>query len=299
MSIGNTLYQLTLNAKFQLFNQGEQAQLIYGAFDVVANNVQSSPEETITIQFPVGYKPDRTAMLSTRNYAKQELLSRYQFLAFQQLPANGVVQLVTIIEAMFGDVVRSIIMKFPQKLGAKRSITMQAVLEAKSIEDVHIRATDALLNELAYKSPQEFAEALNGLLSINLLECPAFHKYMELKATRDIYIHNRGAANDIYVRKAGTHARVAANQSLPVDIQYFLESYESCLQLNEWLQGKLHDQWHSSELEAAQMASSVSTASSAPLVEESTNTPENQQEPPKAKKPRAATSRKMAKQDNA
>ncbi len=299
MSIGNTLYQLTLNAKFQLFNQGEQAQLIYGAFDVVANNVQSSPEETITIQFPVGYKPDRTAMLSTRNYAKQELLSRYQFLAFQQLPANGVVQLVTIIEAMFGDVVRSIIMKFPQKLGAKRTITMQAVLEAKSIEDVHIRATDALLNELAYKSPQEFAEALNGLLSINLLECPAFHKYMELKATRDIYIHNRGVANDIYVRKAGTHARVAANQSLPVDIQYFLESYESCLQLNEWLQGKLHDQWHSSELEAAQMASSVSTASSAPLVEESTNTPENQQEPKKAKKPRAATSRKRAKQENA
>ncbi|MBT9609257.1 MAG: hypothetical protein IV110_04365 [Aquabacterium sp.] len=299
MSIGNTLYQLTLNAKFQLFNQGEQAQLIYGAFDVVANNLQSSPEETITIQFPVGYKPDRTAMLSTRNYAKQELLSRYQFLAFQQLPANGVVQLVTIIEAMFGDVVRSIIMKFPQKLGAKRSITMQAVLESKSIEDVHIRATDALLNELAYKSPQEFAEALSGLLSINLLECPAFHKYMELKATRDIYIHNRGVANDIYVRKAGTHARVAANQSLPVDIQYFLESYESCLQLNEWLQGKLHDQWYSSELEAAQMASSVSTASSAPLVEESTNTPENQQEPQKAKKPRAATSRKRSKQDNA
>src|SRR5690606_29301721 len=202
MSIGNTLYQLTLNAKYQLFNQGEQAQLIYGAFDVVANNVQSSPEETITIQFPIGYKPDRTAMLSTRNYAKQELLSRYQFLAFQQLPANGVVQLVTIIEAMFGDVVRSIIMKFPQKLGAKRAIPMQAVLEAKSIEDVHIRATDALLNELAYKSPHEFAEALNGLLSINLLECPAFHKYMELKATRDIYIHNRGVANDIYVRKA-------------------------------------------------------------------------------------------------
>jgi hypothetical protein len=299
MSIGNTLYQLTLNAKYQLFNQGEQAQLIYGAFDVVASNVQSSPEETITIQFPVGYKPDRTAMLSTRDYAKQELLSRYQFLAFQQLPANGVVQLVTIIEAMFGDVVRSIIMKFPQKLGAKRSITMQVVLEAKSIEEVHIRATDALLNELAYKSPQEFAEALNGLLSINLLECPAFHKYMELKATRDIYIHNRGISNDIYVRKSGTHARVTANQSLPVDIQYFLESYESCLQLNEWLQGKLHDQWHSSELEAAQIVSSLSSIGSAQLVEEPTSPTTNQLEPTKAKKPRAATSGKKAKQVNA
>lgn len=293
MSIGNTLYQLTRDAKFQLFNQGEQAQLIYGAFDVVANNVQNSPDEQISVQVPIGYKPDKTTMLSTRTYAKQELLSRYQFLAFQQLPANGVVQLVTIIEAMFGDVVRSIVLKFPQKLGAKRSITMQAVLESKSIEEVHIRASDALLNELAYKSPQEFAEALNALLSINLLECPAFHKYMELKATRDIYIHNRGVANEIYLRKAGTHARVTAQQPLPVNIQYFLESYEHCLQLTEWLQARLHDLWHSSELEAAQTTPAASPQLAVQPIETTAPEPsERHESSPKPTKKRASKPRK-------
>jgi hypothetical protein len=256
MSIGNVLFGITRDAKFHLFNQGEQAQLMYGAFDVVATNVQNSPDERISVQIPIGYKPDKTTMLSTRMFEKQELLDRYQFLAFHQLPANGVVQLVTIVEALFSDVVRAIVLKFPQKLGAKRTIPMQIVFEAKSIDEVHIRAADSFLNELAYKSPHDFADALNSLLSINLLECPAFHKYMEVKATRDIYIHNRGVANDVYVRKAGTHARVAAKQSLPVNIQYFLESYEHCLQLTEWFQGKLHDLWHSSELEA-----SVSTPS--------------------------------------
>lgn len=252
MGIGNDLYQITLNAKYQIFNQGELAQLMYGALDVVANNVQSSPEEEISLQFPVGYKPDRTAMFGTNTYGKQDLLGRYAFLAFTQMPTNGIVQLVTIVEAMFGDIVRSIVLKFPQKLGAKRTMAMQIALEAQSIDEIHIRVIDTLLNELAYKSPQEFSEALNGLFSLNLLECPAFHKYIELKATRDIYIHNRGIANDIYVRKAGTHARVRVGQDLPVDIQYFLESYEQCLQLTEWLQERLHNLWHSSEFEASQ-----------------------------------------------
>jgi hypothetical protein len=114
---------------------------------------------------------------------------------------------------------------------------------------VHLRATDALLNELGYKSPAEFAESLQHLLSVNLLECPAFHRYMEVKATRDIHIHNRGVANDVYLRKAGSHARVRSGTSLPADIQYFLESYECCLQVADWLEGELHSRWHSSECE--------------------------------------------------
>lgn len=126
---------------------------------------------------------------------------------------------------------------------------MQAILESTSLEEVHLRATEALLNELAYKSPAEFAESFQQLLSVNLLECPAFHRYMEVKATRDIFIHNRGIANDIYLRKAGMHARVQAGMRLPADIQYFLESYEQCLQIVDWLETELHSHWHSSEYE--------------------------------------------------
>lgn len=165
---------------------------------------------------------------------------------------NGLVQLVTIIEALLGDMVRAVVMRYPHKLSAKRTITIQTVLEAASIEDIQLHATDALLNELSYKSPHEFAESLQSLLSINLLECPAFHKYMEIKASRDIFIHNRGIANDMYVRKAGSHMRVKSGMNLPADIQYFLESYESCLQLTEWLEMQLHEQWHSSAFQQKQ-----------------------------------------------
>ncbi len=232
-----------------MFDQGELAQLTYGAFDIAARGMQDMEQEEIEVTFPVGYSADKSAIPSTRKYRKDQLLSKYQFLAFHQLSVNALVQLVTIVETMLGDIVRAVVMRYPQKLGGKRSLSIQAVLESTSLEEVHLRATDALINELAYKSPPEFADSMQDLLSVNLLVCPAFHKYMEVKATRDIFIHNRGVANEVYVRKAGSHARVKEGMGLPADIQYFLESYEYCIQIAEWLEIELNGHWHSSEYE--------------------------------------------------
>lgn len=249
VNIGNQLNQIVTTARTTMFDQGELAQLTYGAFDIAARSMQDAEQEEITVTFPVGYKPDKTAIESFRTYRKEQLLSKYQYLAFHQLSVNALVQLVTIVETMLGDIVRAVVVRYPQKLGGKRSLSIQTVLESTSLEEIHLRATDALLNELAYKSPAEFAESMQQLLSVNLLECPAFHWYMEVKASRDIYIHNRNIANDVYVRKAGSHARVNSGAALPADIQYFLESYEHCLQIADWLETELHSHWHSSEFE--------------------------------------------------
>lgn len=248
-NIGNQLYRIVNEARTALFNQGELAQLTYGAFDIAARSMQESEQEEIEVTYPIGYRADKTTIEGKRKYNKDQLLGRYQYLAFHQLSVNGVVQLITIVEAMLGDIVRAIVTKYPQKLGAKRNIPMKEVLEASSIEEIHLRACDGFLNELSYKSPTDFAEAAQSFMSVNLLECPAFHKYVEAKATRDVYIHNRGFANDVYIRKSGIHARVKSGMHLPVEIQYFLESYESCIQLTEWLEDKLHENWHSTELE--------------------------------------------------
>jgi hypothetical protein len=256
-TLGNLLYRLVAGARHALFNQGELAQLTYGAFDVIASNVRRDETNSIDISYPVGYRPDKTAIFSTRSYSKEELLGRYQFLALAQMPVNGIGQLVTIVEALLGDVLRSVVVRHPQKLGAKRTIPLETILEAQSLEEIHIKATDNLLNDLSYKSPREFAESLQSLLSVNLLECAAFHRYVELKATRDIHVHNRGYVNDTYSKKAGSHARASRASFLPVDIAYFLESYETCLQLTEWLERELDAHWHSSERDAASTAPSL------------------------------------------
>lgn len=174
----------------------------------------------------------------------------YQELAFSELALNGIFRLVTIIETMLGDLVRDVVLRFPEKIGKKKTIEMSVVLGAASIADLHVRATDGLLHDLSYKSPKEFAREAESLISCNLLECPAFHQYVEIKATRDIHIHNRAIANEVYLDKAGSHARAKVNRQLPVNLQYFLQSFESCLQFTEWLATQLQDKWHSSLYES-------------------------------------------------
>ena len=248
-NLGNHLYRIGDNAKFALFDQGELAQLTYGALNAAATSTQNTDQEEIQVSFPVGYRADKTTIESTRTYKKEELLQRYQHLAYHQLSVNGIVQLITIVEAALSDIIRAVIMKYPKKLGGKRTLPIKSILEASSIQEVHMKATDGFVNELSYKSPADFAASVQIILPINLLECPAFHKYIEVKATRDIFIHNRGVANEVYIRKAGTHARVNERMVLPADIQYFLESYEACIQVIEWLEQELHQHWHSSDLE--------------------------------------------------
>lgn len=249
VSLGNRLNRTLAQAKSALFEKGEQAQLTYGAFDSAIRTVMAEKQDKFEYTYPVGYRPNRTTIDSSISYTKEELLGKYHSLANLQLPINFLVHLVTIVETMFGDIIRDIVIQYPKKLGAKRTVTFEDVIHATSIEEIQLRVTDLFLNELSYKSPTEFSEALKSLLSINLLECPAFHKYIEMKASRDIFIHNRGITNDIYIRKAGSHARAKVKQGLPADNQYFLESYESCLQLTEWLEEKLNEHWPSSELE--------------------------------------------------
>lgn len=253
-NLGNRLNRIVNVTKQSLFDQGEFAQLTYGAFDIAARSMQELDQEDVEVTFPVGLRPDKQPINSTRVYKKEELLGRYQLLAFNYLAINGLFQICAIVEAMLSDIIREVVANYPQKLSSKRKVTVQTILEATSLEEVHFRATDALLNEVSYKSPREFVEFLESMISVNLLECTAFHHYVEIKASRDIYIHNRGIANDIYVKKSGSHARVNVGIQLPADIQYFMESYEYSLQLAEWLENNLHEHWHSSEFEDKQNA---------------------------------------------
>lgn len=115
-----------------------------------------------------------------------------------------------------------------------------------------ITLLNSIINELTYKSPKDFAEDFKNYVGINLLEKPVFYNYIELKATRDIYVHNQGIANEIYLAKAGTQARVKAGEELPVDTKYFLQSYEWCIQIVTILEEGLSEIWHSPAYEERQ-----------------------------------------------
>lgn len=251
-TIGNRLYSLVEFTKGQLFQQGRMAQLTYQAFDKYVSDINKSEEDEIVVTYPVGYTPSKEAILSEGTYSKKELTDQYNYLGLIQLPMNGIYKLVTLIEALLTDILRTIILEYPHKLGVKKQIDASVILSSNSVQDIHLHVINKLLNELSYKTPEEFVKEFESITSINLFETNASHRYKEIKATRDIYIHNMGIANEIYLKKADTLSRAQNGQELPINIQYFLESYEYCLQLCEFLETKLNEKWSSQKYEEAQ-----------------------------------------------
>ncbi len=248
-NIGNRINGLLRNALVAILTQGQIAQLSYSAIDVMIKKINEEDNPEYNLSYPVGCKPDKTPMFGNRTYSKDEIISQYTELTNSQIAVNGIYQLVTILEAALSDFLREVILTYPQKIGKKRDIKSNMVLSCTSIEELHLKIVDEIVHKLSFASPKDFAEECKSFFSINMLECPAFHKYLEIKATRDIYIHNLGVANEKYIVKADSHARVKSGQRLPVNIAYFLESYEYTLQLIEWLEIRAHETWHSSEFE--------------------------------------------------
>ena len=211
-TLDNILNQRLMHSLYSIFDEGEAIQLTHSSFEEMAKRLESDPNEVFTLTYPIGLNSDKTTMLGNSEYSKEDIKKRVAQLANDQLALNGIYQLVTIIEALLGDLVRIVILKYPNKIGNKRSVKSFDILNCKTIEELHLKAANNLLNELSYKSPADFAEESKTLLSVNLLECPAYHSYIEVKATRDIHIHNIGVVNEFYLNKASTHARARLGQ---------------------------------------------------------------------------------------
>lgn len=244
-NFGDRLYRRISNARSILFLHGEIAQLTYQSFIKYIEVINENNEQEIQITYPIGFRPDNTTIDSTVTYTKENLIERYQYLGLTQLPINGIYQLVTTIETLLGDILKEILIQFPGKISNKKKLDYELVLGAKSLDEIKLAVVNSILNELAYKTPKEYGEEFEKYVGVKLLEQPIYHRYIELKATRDIYIHNQGMANDIYIIKADRLSRVKSGQFLPVNIQYFLQSYENCLQLTEILEDELHKIWPS------------------------------------------------------
>lgn len=245
INFGDKLYNSISNGRGLLFTQGEMANLTYISYEKFIQLIETDENDIIPISHPVGFRADNTPINSTTEYSKVELIGRYNYLGLKKLPIDGILQLVTITETILNYILKEILIEFPSKIPNKRKMDVETALSANSLEEIKISIIETILNEIAYKSPKDYADEFQKYTGLNLLEFPPYHKYIELKATRDIHIHNGGTANEIYIAKAGMMARVKSGYYLPVDIQYFLQSYENCLQLTEILEKELDRIWPS------------------------------------------------------
>jgi len=133
--------------------------------------------------------------------------------------------LVSEFEGFLVDVLRLVVTKHPQKLGSE-SFKLAEIMAAPNINSLAGLAAERYLNSLTYKRPAEFRRALAELLSADQDFLSAnWAKFVEIKARRDLGMHNNWQVNDTYRRKLEeVGLTTTATGYIPPSNEYFWEA---------------------------------------------------------------------------
>jgi len=125
------------------------------------------------------------------------------------------INLVSEVEHFFGSAVSAALRMHPEKMGTQ-TFKLAEIISASSQDELISRAAGSVLNELMYERPNEYIKRLAAILSIDVAglqqHWPAF---VELKARRDLGVHNNWVVNEIYLRKL-REANVSSSTNLEI-----------------------------------------------------------------------------------
>jgi hypothetical protein len=186
-------------------------------------------EDALLLKYSQGFDAENNVLVSEHQYTKEEFLNHLDHLHQFEVALTGVYHLVSHMEAAFFRLTSSIIKAFPSRLGDDRQMRARSAFEANSLEDLQARIIESFCTDLAFKNPVDYAKTAKKIYEIDISDFPEFTSYLEVKATRDIFIHNLGIANDIYQGKAKGDSRAANGVRLPLDPAYFNHAYHVCL----------------------------------------------------------------------
>jgi len=248
-TLGTKLHRLTLQTIENLFVFSRNRQLSCEAYWSKINQIKESAENPWKLTYPLGINIDGKIFNNEISYNKEELVQNFQMLMDFYLPLHYIYHLIAFCELFFNESLRLILREHPKKMGGDKEMKYSVLFKYKSYDVILEKLIDQFIHSLSYGSPKDFAKKAQSIYCVNLLDIECYLYYIELKATRDMYIHNKGYANDKYVEKAGDLARVKNGEHLPIDTQYYLKSNDNCLQLIFSIFNKFHEIWPSVEYE--------------------------------------------------
>ncbi|MGO6736471.1 hypothetical protein ACCS71_14055 [Rhizobium ruizarguesonis] len=156
---------------------------------------------------------------------------------------TNIVSMVSRAEAYIQDSIAIVASAYPQKLSVladKSGIPLDLFLEHESREDIIRRFVSLKCEGLMFGKPSEYLDKAAKVLSIEL-DAEIVRDFIEIKASRDIIIHNGGLINKLYVEKAGTKRRGDAGEELVIDDAYFRHVIITLKSLSGSIQSKTEE----------------------------------------------------------
>lgn len=145
---------------------------------------------------------------------------------------------VALAEEYLSDVLQLTIRAYPQKLlispkgnalkdDQGMPVDARDLVRATSLADLIQEQASKRVRDAIYATPAQYCAYLASVVGFELPD-ELLKIFFEIKATRDVHIHNGGVANPTYVKKAGALARAADGVPLIVDGEY-LKGAVACL----------------------------------------------------------------------
>ncbi|MBO9681471.1 MAG: hypothetical protein J7502_02155 [Flavisolibacter sp.] len=139
--------------------------------------------------------------------------------------------LVTNISKFEGYIFKSlneVIEAYPEKLqiniagiSSVKNVPIEVVLSSSSHKEILSYLIKEKLVAISYAKPNDYLKFIEQALSVKLENNECFQDYIEMKATRDLIVHNSGIINDVYIVKSGKKGRGSVGERIIVDKSYF------------------------------------------------------------------------------
>ena len=134
-------------------------------------------------------------------------------------------QFISTFESFFFDLVRLWLMAYPRSLLGKK-VDFKEVLDAPDKDAIALLVVNKELNEVLYERPAGWFAYLEEKVKLGCPTVDEIDRIAEVKASRDVLVHNRGIAGKAYESKAGKLARFTDRQRIDIPERYHREAWE-------------------------------------------------------------------------
>ncbi|MEX0818914.1 MAG: hypothetical protein WD070_04955 [Pirellulaceae bacterium] len=132
---------------------------------------------------------------------------------------------VNLHEVFVFDLLRLLLVNDTRHLKLDRKVDVRTALAAPDIPTLVGSIASRELNDLAYKPVGDWFKRLHEIVSIRCPTEDEQKQLVEIKASRDVLVHNAGVANAVYFEKAGDKARYKEGEQLEIPGDYHRDSW--------------------------------------------------------------------------
>lgn len=134
-------------------------------------------------------------------------------------------EFVALFERFIADLLQLYLTEYPESLSGKQ-LKFQDVLEATNKDEIVDAVVQKKVFDLMYQPIDQLMRYIVKITETTPLDSRLIEQLAEIKASRNLLVHNNGIANAKYVASSGQQARHADGERLELPDNYHRESWE-------------------------------------------------------------------------